>query len=139
LAPTGERTMLILTLLEDRLAVCRLDAAAGVPGWATAAPLFSVTRTDEELSVVCREGFVPDGIGREKGWRVFKLEGPFEFSEVGILSAVAAPLAEVGVGIFAVSTFDTDYVLVKEEGLEPAAGALRGRGHEVRNLPAKAV
>jgi uncharacterized protein len=131
--------MLTLTLLEERLAVCRLDAAAEVPDWATAAPLFSVTRTAEELSVVCQEVCVPDGVRREKGWRVFKLEGLFEFSEVGILSAVAAPLAQAGIGIFAVSTFDTDYVLVKEEGLNPGAGALRGWGHEVLNLPAKVV
>jgi hypothetical protein len=96
-----------------------------------------VTRTAEELSVVCQEGFVPDGVRCEKGWRVFKLEGPFEFSEVGFLSVLAAPLAEAGVGIFAVSTFDTDYVLVKEEGPDPAAEALRGWGYEVRDLPAK--
>src|ERR687889_209302 len=105
--------MLILTLLEERLAVCRLDAAAEVPDWATA------------------------GVKCEKGWHVFDLGGPFEFSEVGILSAVTAPLAEAGVGIFAVSTFDTDYVLVKGERVDVAADALRGWGHEVRNLAAK--
>jgi len=137
LTPTSERIMLTLTLLEEHLAVCRLDAAAGIPAWATAASLFSVTRTADELSIVCPEGLVPDGIRCEKGWRAFELEGPFEFSEVGILSAVASPLAEAGVGIFAVSTFDTDYVLVKEERLDLAADALRAREHEVRNLPAK--
>ena len=129
--------MLTLTLLEEHLAVCRLDAAAGVPAWATAASLFSVTRTADELSVVCPERLVPDDIGCEKGWRVYKLEGPFEFSEVGILSAVAVPLAEAGVGVFAVSTFDTDYVLVKEERVDLAASALRGWGHEVRDLQGK--
>ncbi|MGH3145083.1 MAG: GNAT family N-acetyltransferase [Rubrobacter sp.] len=127
----------VLTLLWERMTICRLDAAAEVPAWATAASLFSVTRTADELSVVCPEEFVPDGKRCEAGWRVFKLEGPFEFSEVGILSAVAAPLAEVGVGIFALSTFDTDYVLVKEEGLDLAASALRGRGYDVRDLPAE--
>lgn len=91
----------------------------------------SVTRTADELSVVCTEGFVPEGVRCEKGWRVLKLEGPFEFSEVGVLASVAAPLAEVGVSIFAVSTFETDYVLVKDEQLEPAVGALRERSHEV--------
>lgn len=137
MAPTSERIMLTMTLLEERLAVCCLDAAAEVPGWATTGSLFSVIRTAHELSVVCPEELVPGGVKCEKGWRVFELEGPFEFSEVGILSAVAAPLAEAGVGIFAVSTFDTDYVLVKEERLDAAADALRGRGHEVRNLQAK--
>ena len=134
MTPTSERTVLTLTLLEERLAVCRLKAAAEVPAWATAASLFSVTRTAAELSVVCPEEFVPDGVRCERGWRAFELGGPFEFSEVGILSAVAAPLAEAGVGIFAVSTFDTDYVLVKEERLDPASDALRARGHEVRDL-----
>ncbi len=135
---TAPRPVLTLTLLEGRLAVCRLDAASEVPAWATGAPpLFSVTRTAGELSVVCPEKFVPEGVGCERGWRVFELEGPFEFSEVGILSAVAAPLAEAGVGIFAVSTFDTDYVLVKEERLDLAVRALRGRGHGILGLPAK--
>ena len=129
---TPQEPTLTLTLLEERLAVCRLEAETEVPEWATAAPLFSVTRTADELSVVCSEELVPDGVRREEGWRVLKLEGPFEFTEVGILSAVATPLAEADVGIFAVSTFDTDYVLVKEERLDAAASALRGRGHEVR-------
>ncbi len=136
---TPQEPVLTLTLLEGRLAVCRLDADADVPAWATAGSPSSVTRTAGELSVVCPEGSVPDGVRCEKGWRVFRLEGPFEFTEVGILSAVAAPLAEAGVGIFAVSTFDTDYVLVKEEHLGDAAEALRGRGHEVRNIPAETV
>ncbi len=134
---TASQPVLTLTLLEGRLAVCRLDAETEVPAWATAASPFSVTRTAGELSVVCPEGLVPDGVRCERGWRVFELEGPFEFSEVGILSAVATPLAEAGVGIFAVSTFDTDYVLVKEERLNLAADALRGRGHAVHGLPVK--
>ena len=127
-----QKHSLTLTVLEERMAVCRLDADADVPAWATAASPFSLTRTADELSVVCPEGLVPHGVRCEKGWRVLGLEGPFEFTEIGILSAVAAPLAEAGVGLFAVSTFDTDYVLVKEERLGAAANALRGSGHEVR-------
>ena len=91
----------------------------------------SVTRTLDELSVVCLEDIVPEGVRCEKGWRALKLEGPFEFSEVGVLASVAGPLAEAGVSIFAVSTFDTDYVLVKDEQLESAVGALREWSHEV--------
>lgn len=123
---------LTLTTLDDRLAVCWLDPASEIPSWATAASLFSVTRTTDELSIVCPEEFVPAEVGCERGWRVFKLEGPFDFSLVGVLSSVAAPLAEAGVGIFAISTYDTDYVLVKENHLELAIAALRERGHEVR-------
>ena len=129
---TAQKPVLTLTLLEERLAVCRLGADADLPAWATAASLFSVTRTAGELSVVCPENLVPSGVRCEKGWRVFELEGPFEFTEVGILAAVAAPLAEADVGIFAISSFDTDYVLVKEEQLGTAANALHGRGHELR-------
>jgi uncharacterized protein len=125
------REALRISLLEGQLSVCRLDGASEVPGWASQGGFFSVTRSSEELSVVCPDGVVPEGVRSNGGWRALKLAGPFEFSEVGVLLSVAAPLAEAGVGIFAVSTFDTDYVLVKEEHLESAVAALRGRGHEV--------
>ena len=84
---------------------------------------------------MCPEGAVPEGVRHEGGWRVLKLEGPFEFSEVGVLASITAPLADAGVSLFAVSTFDTDYVLVKEEQLGAGAAALRGRGHEVSRAP----
>lgn len=128
------RKELRLSLLDGHMSVCRLDPAADIPGWATAKSFLSITRTDEELSVVCPKGAVPEGVRREDGWRVFKLEGPFEFSEVGVLASVVGPLAEAGVSVFAVSTYDTDYVLAKEEQLETAAAALRGRGHEVLQI-----
>ncbi len=120
-----------LSLLAEHMSVCRLGPTTKVPDWATFGGFFSVTRTDDELSVVCPEEVVPEDVRSEGGWRALKLEGPFEFSEVGVLASVAAPLAEAEVGIFAVSTFDTDYVLVKREQLQPAVAALRGRGHEV--------
>jgi GNAT superfamily N-acetyltransferase len=120
-----------LCVLDGHLSVCRLHPESEVPEWAVTGDLFSVTRTRDELSVVCPEAEVPGGVRSEGGWRVLELEGPFEFSEVGVLASVAAPLAEAGVGIFAMSTFDTDYVLVKEKQLESAVAALRGRGHEV--------
>ncbi|HEX2728942.1 MAG TPA: GNAT family N-acetyltransferase [Rubrobacteraceae bacterium] len=123
---------LTLTTMDARLAVCRLDPTDGIPSWVTSASLFSVTRTTEELSIVCLERFVPAEILCDRGWRPLKLEGPFEFSLVGVLSSVATPLAEAGVSIFAISTYDTDYVLVKEDQLELATAALRSRGHEVR-------
>jgi ribosomal protein S18 acetylase RimI-like enzyme len=130
---SGERPARSLKLkkLDGRMAVCRLDPSSGVPAWATGAAFFSITRTPHELSVVCSEGDVPDRMRSEGGWRVLALEGPFEFSEVGVLASVAAPLAEAGVSIFALSTYDTDYVLVKEEGVDHAVSALVERGHEV--------
>ncbi len=113
------------------MSVCQLHPESEIPEWAVTGGFYSVTRTRDELSVVCAEEEVPEGVRSEGGWRALMLEGPFEFSEVGVLASVAAPLAEAGVGVFAVSTFDTDYVLVKEEKLESAVAALRGRGHEV--------
>lgn len=119
-----------LSTLGESLAVCRLDAASEIPAWAMEG-FYSITRTMDELSVVCPESRVPPELECEKGWRALKLEGPFEFSLVGVLASLLGPLAEVGVAIFVVSTFDTDYVLVKEDQLGLAIAALRERGHEV--------
>jgi hypothetical protein len=115
-----------LRLLPHRYAVCRLAADADVP-----AAFFSVTRTPDELSVVCAEEDVPEDTKSEGGWRIFQVAGPLEFSLTGVLAAIAAPLASASVSIFAISTFDTDYVLVKEENLARAVQALRGAGHRV--------
>lgn len=122
---------LTLRVLEGRLAVCQLEAGVEIPGWATVESFFSVTRTEDELSIVCPEERVPEGVTHEQGWRALKLEGPFELSMVGVLSSVAAPLARAGASIFAVSTFDTDYVLVREEQVDSAVDALREHGHRV--------
>jgi hypothetical protein len=128
----GPDASLRLSVLGERLAVCSLDPRTQIPAWAASAPFFSVTRTFDELSVVCPEEHVPAGITCERGWRVLKLEGPLDFGLVGVLASVAAPLAESGVGVLAIATYDTDYVLVKEEQLDLATAALRERGHEVR-------
>ena len=92
-----------------------------------------MTRTEDELSVVCPEEYVPEDVSREPGWRALRLEGPLDLSMVGILSSVAAPLAEAGASIFAVSTFDTDYVLVKGSQLDLAVDTLRENGHRVED------
>ncbi len=138
-----------LDLLPDRLAVCRLDPGAPLPDAALLPPaapppgatrlaaparggaIFSVTRTGEELSIVCNEDLAPPGSRVERGWRCLQVAGPLQFSLTGVLAALAVPLAERGVSIFALSTFDTDYLLVKSEQLETAAAALREAGHEV--------
>ena len=125
------RKELRLSLLIGHMSVCRLNPAAGIPDWAMASDFLSITRTEDELSVVCPEEAVPADARSEGGWRVLRLEGPFEFSEVGVLASVVGPLAEAGVSVFAVSTYDTDYVLVKAEQLEAAVSALRSRGHEI--------
>jgi hypothetical protein len=129
---TPPEASLRLSVLEERLAVCRLDPPAEIPAWATGAPFFSATRTSDELSIVCPEEHVPPGITCERGWRALRFDGPFEFGLVGVLASVAVPLAEGGVSILAIATYDTDYVLVEESRLDLATKALRGRGHEVR-------
>jgi uncharacterized protein len=135
-AEISDGRVLVLTVLRKHLSICRLDAGAGVPAWAARASFFSVTRTEDELSVVCPGEVVPEGITQERGWRAIKLEGPIDLSMVGILASVASPLAEVSVSIFAVSTFDTDYVLVREGQLDLAVDTLRESGHRVGDYSA---
>jgi hypothetical protein len=113
------------------LVVCRLEADAIVPGWAARGAFFSVTRTQEELSIVCAEERVPAEVKRSGRFVLLKLYGPFAFTETGVVSSFAGPLAEAGVPVFVVSTFDTDYVLVPEESLEAALSALQKAGHEM--------
>jgi predicted metal-dependent HD superfamily phosphohydrolase len=121
-----------LTVLPDTYAVCRLDADAAVPPWATTGSFFSFTRTTDELSVVCLQSFVPDGIKCERDWRCLQLAGPIAFTTVGVLASLVQPLAEAAISVFAVSTFDTDYLLVKAADLTRAIDALRTCGHTVR-------
>jgi hypothetical protein len=122
---------LSLSLLPETLAVCRLAPDAEVPAWAWTGEPASVTRTRDELSIVCRMGAVPPGVRVEGGWRCLKVAGPLDFALTGILAALTAPLAAARIPLFALSTFDTDYLLVKAADLDRAAEALRGAGHRV--------
>jgi hypothetical protein len=102
-----------------------------VPHWASRHDKFcSITRTTDELSIVCPEDWVPAEVNAARGWICLKLEGPFAFSETGILRAFLNPLAEHGIGIFAISTFDTDYVLIQAQFWPKASEVLRAAGHE---------
>jgi hypothetical protein len=124
--------VLTLVPLEGAYAVCRLDAGAALPAWAAGGPLVSVTRTADELSVVCPQQAVPEGVRCERGWRGLRVAGPLDFSLVGVLAALLDPLAAAGVGVFVLATFDTDYLLVKEKDWPRAVLALRRAGYEVR-------
>jgi putative acetyltransferase len=112
-------------------AVCKLPSGSPLPPWATAGDLFSVTRTDDELSVVCRQGAVPGGVICERGWHCLRVAGAMPFTLVGVLASVTTPVARAGVGILAFSTFDTDYLLVKVDDMPKAVAALRAAGHLV--------
>jgi len=122
---------LALTTIPETLTICRLAPDARVPAWAMAAPFWSITRTPDELSIVVAKECVPAGIRAEGAWRALKLAGPIPLSAVGILASVAKPLARAGINLFAVSTFDTDYVLVAADRLEDARLALSDAGHIV--------
>lgn len=120
-----------LRLLPGELAVARLEPGAALPGWALAGPLQAVTRTPRECSLVCAWSGVPAHVRREGPFRALEVEGPLDFALTGILSALLAPLAEAGLSVFALSTFDTDYVLVRAERLEEATRALAAAGHAI--------
>ncbi len=129
-------TSLRFAVLPGSYAVARLPAGAEVPLASLVPPFSSVTRTPVELSVVCPETAAPAGARVETGWALLGLVGPFPFSMVGVLASVLQPLAAAGVSIFALSTFDTDYVLVKREKLDDALAALAAAGHVVVESPA---
>jgi len=121
--------------LREAFTVCQIRDGSGVD-WSQ--PFTFVSRTDEELSLVCPTGFVPgNAVRREDGWRAFRVQGALDFSLTGILAGIAAVLAEEGIAIFAVSTYNTDYVLVKDENFSCALRALEGKGYEIEEEQAE--
>jgi hypothetical protein len=126
-----QRRQLKFKWLGEIFAVCRLPPDTPLPEWTWTGPFTSVTRTADELSIVCLADSLPPNLECKDRWICFKLEGPFSFSEVGILASFIDPLAQNGVPVFAVSTYDTDYVLVSEDYAGAALGALRQAGHEL--------
>ena len=120
-----------LSLMREVFAVCRLDKDAPVPSWALGGYFFCVARTPDELSVVCEQGGIPEGVEREDGWRCFKVESPFEFDLASVVSSMATQLAEEGTKMFVVATWDSDYLMVKQDDLEPTIATLEEAGHRV--------
>lgn len=123
---------LTLSVLPGEYAVCRFGPQTPPPAWAFGGDWWSVTHTADELSVVCRAEQVPAGVQSSRGWTALKLHGPFDFGLTGVLTSVLDPLRDAEVGIFALSTFDTDYVLVAHRDLPTALTALREAGHQLR-------
>jgi len=126
-----------LTLLPERFAISKLAANAPIPEWATQGTFFSVTRTSDELSVVCEHGRVPAGVRSQPGWSALRVHGPFALTETGVLSSLASPLAEAKLSLFTISTFDTDYLLVSSESLSAAVSALERSGHKIHRSETK--
>ena len=122
---------LTLTPLPDVYAVCRLGKDAPFPAWASSGNFISTTRTADELSVVCSQSIVPDGVRCERDWRCLRVAGSMDFSMIGVVASLVTPLADAGISVFVISTFDTDYLLVKADDLARATAMLRAVGHAV--------
>jgi uncharacterized protein len=123
--------MIRMTTLGGRFAVCRLSPGATLPTWPSGT-FVSITRTPDELSIVCDESSVPDDVRAERDWRALRVEGPIPFEVTGVAAGICAPLAAAGISVFLVATFDTDYVLVKADTYGRAVDALRETGITVQ-------
>jgi hypothetical protein len=126
-----ETVQLQLKLMPEMLSVCRLDAADELPLWALGDPFFSVTKTADELSIVCSQASVPETVKCEGDWRCLKVMGPLDFALIGILAKISSVLAAAGISIFAVSTYDTDYIMLKAPKIEAAIAALSANGIQI--------
>ncbi len=122
---------LTLVPVEGAYAVCRLAPDGPLPEWVGSGPFVSITRTRDELSVVCREEVVPEGVQCQPGWRCLRVAGTLDFALVGILAALLDPLAAAGISVFVVATYDTDYLLVKQADFPRAVEVLQRVGHAV--------
>lgn len=123
---------LSLHVLDLELAIVRRPSSAGMPWWAARSETFlSFTRTSEETSLVCESRSVPEGVEAQRGYRALRVEGPLPLDATGILASLAVPLADAGVPIFVIATFETDYILVPGERLTEAIRALGEAGHAV--------
>jgi hypothetical protein len=125
--------MLKFRQLPGLYAIVRLPPEAPIPDWASKGDFTSITRTTDELSIVCSANNLPTDVHSQLRWICLKLEGPFPFSQTGVLLSFIKPLSENGVPIFAISTFDTDYVLISQEHIDQAVNLLREAGHQLLN------
>jgi hypothetical protein len=124
-------SLISLQVLPGELAICKLSSKETIPAWTSHSSFLSITRTPDELSVTCDHRLVPVGVTSEAPWRALRIKGTLDFSLTGILSSLSAPLAKNGISIFVVSTFSTDYLLVKTDTLTKAVSVLTESGFEV--------
>lgn len=126
-----ENATLTLKLLKGSFGVCRLKPDDSIPDWALKGAFHSITYTEDELSIVCETAWIPNTVQCEKTWRIFKIQGPLDFALIGILAQIGQLMAEHQISIFALSTFDTDYILVKQDKVAQAVAALKQSDYEV--------
>lgn len=125
------KKFLTMRLLKEKYGVCRLNKSDSIPNWVKNSDFYSITKTLDELSIVCSQQSIPKDIKCEKDWRILKIEGPLDFSLIGILASISTILAQKEISIFAVSTFDTDYILVKDKDIDNAIEALVNEKYEI--------
>jgi uncharacterized protein len=122
---------LSLLVLDETFAICSLKRDSPLPDWATSSDFYSITRTYDELSIVCPQDKIPANVEINKNWRCLKVQGPLGFSITGILASISMPLSAEGVSVFVFSSYDTDHIMVKQYELEKAAEVLQKAGHTV--------
>jgi hypothetical protein len=120
-----------LSVLSPSFAICRLAPDSAVPEWSLRGSFFTVTRTDDELSIVCEAALVPREVQAELPWRALKLHGPIPFAVTGVVASLTKPLADAQISVSVIATYDTDYLLVKADMLAAAITALRSAGFDV--------
>lgn len=123
-----------IIVLPEVFAICRLNQEQPIPEWALSNSFYSITKSSDELSIICWQSFVPDEVVKNGNWRCLKIAGPLDFSAVGILNSIAQPLAKNGISILAVSTYETDYIFVRQEQLPETLKILIKEGHEVKQI-----
>ena len=128
---------LSLTLLPHKYAACQFHPDKHIPYWALMGDFVSLTRTPEELSIVCQQDNVPDDIEAERGWRCVQVQGAFDFSVSGVNASLAVPLADADISVLAIATYATDYLLIKEKDVERALRVLERSGHTVEHMRQK--
>jgi hypothetical protein len=117
--------------MQGQYAISKLEPNHPIPYWVSQGEFYAMVRTDEELSLVCNQKFVPKGIQSEKGWQVFKVLGPLDFSMTGVLAGLTSVLAKAGISIFAISTYNTDYLLLKQTHVNTALQAFTIAGYDI--------
>ncbi len=123
---------LTIVIYEKMYAICQLEPQAAVPAWVEGREFVSITRTAAELSIVCQQDKLPGDVRAEKNRRLMRIEGKLGFELTGVLASVTAPLSKAELSIFAMSTYDTDYLLIADEDLQKAAEMLEAAGHTIR-------
>ena len=128
------KRQLKLSLLDKIFGICVFANNIPIPEWAATASLCSITRTKKGLTVVCPQSIIPSDCEYDPNWRCFRIDGNFDLNQIGVISSLSSPLAQADISIFVISTYDTDYILVKEEKVERAIAVLTDYGNVITRL-----